>query len=456
MRGRDIGGEFIAAVAAVALLAFAVTFGILLSVSDTGPQPDPTEVGQPVGQNEITTTEGELSEDSEDIVETVLSNTQSSTELPSATIDDATTVTTDVDEVTEIQATASAAFQRFTAVAETAQAVEETMTQVATRPIGEDSTDETGDVLTEVPIEIASASETPGETATRRQPTATDTATATDTDTPTPTHTDRPTRTPTATRTDTPTPTGTDTPTATDTPSDTPTLTNTATATNTSTPTLRPTETNSILPTETLSATPEIEIIPTETEILAASTTCGAPDGWPVYIVQPGNTLFSIAQAVNSTVEDLSMANCLPNIDALAIGDELFVPRLPEGPVQTGVPSVPDGDTTEVIALSPVGCTSPAISIASPSIGQVINGAFSVIGTAALPTLEYYKLEIRADTATTYNFYSRAEEPVSNGQLGTIDSSLFGAGVYWVRLVVVDNTGNIPGDATCAIPVIFE
>ncbi|GAB4510367.1 MAG: hypothetical protein OHK0046_07050 [Anaerolineae bacterium] len=373
---RDLGNEVIAAIAVVALISFAITFGILLSISDNT-------------SNEATATlSGE--------------------------------VDTNVERVTEVTSTSRATrvARVTTAPPEDTEIPTETITDTPELPPTEDMT----------------PTETDTEAPTEDLPSATVTVTPTRTVSPTRTPSNTPTSTPTPTRTpsNTPTATRTPTPTATFTPSRTPTRTP------------RPTETSGILPTLTYTYTPEI----------TATAGCGAPAGWPAYIVQPGNTLFSVARAVGSTVEELQQANCIPNVNAITAGDELFVPRLPSGPVQTGVPSLPEGEP--LLNLAPVGCTSPAITIALPSAGQTLTSDFAVQGTAFLPDFGYYKLEIRSDNATTYNFYTRSEASVMSGQLGTIDISLFERGLYWVRLVVVDNTGNIPGDATCAIPIVFE
>jgi hypothetical protein len=55
---------------------------------------------------------------------------------------------------------------------------------------------------------------------------------------------------------------------------------------------------------------------------------CGAPRNWLVYSVQQGDTLFDIAQRVNSTVSQLKNANCL-NSDNIRTGQKLYVPYLP-------------------------------------------------------------------------------------------------------------------------------
>jgi LysM repeat protein len=306
-------------------------------------------------------------------------------------------------------------------------------------------------------VQVATETEESTLTATLTEVTPTTTITNTSTAEPT----ISPTRiTPTSTQTATPSPIPTTTPTQTAT--FTPTSTSTATATFTHTATHTPT------PTRTLTASPVVElgILSTPTEdpaVMVISTpaqgavvsqSCGAPAGWPVYVVQPGNTLFSIARAVGSTVTELRDANCLLDVNIISTGDELAVPRLPVGPVLTGVPSVVRENGTP--AFTSLGCISSAARIAAPGVGQRVSGRVNVIGTASLDNLEYLKLEIRADNATTYNFYSRQDTQVINGLLGTIDTSLFGRGVFHIRLAVVDNTGNVPRGATCVIPVIFE
>lgn len=250
----------------------------------------------------------------------------------------------------------------------------------------------------------------------------------------------------TATRTASPTRTGTHTATATALPP-------TASPTLTTSPTLTPfpMETSGILPTPTTTATSTLLSPPTVPPALTTpDAACIPPLNWFTYVVQPGDTLFSIGLSVGSTVNELRTANCLPDVDRITVGDVLYVPRPLNRPVQTAVP----GGTTA--GLSPVGCTSPAVRIVSPGAGQRISGVFTVTGSATLPDFNYYKLEVRLDDATVYNFIAQFNTPVTDGVLGQIDSNLFNPGVHWVRLTVVDNTGNVPPAATCVIPVIFE
>ncbi len=167
--------------------------------------------------------------------------------------------------------------------------------------------------------------------------------------------------------------------------------------------------------------------------------------------MQTGNTLLSIARATRSNETDLRAANCLENTEQVYVGDVVYVPQLPEGVVQTITPESIEPDSL----FEALGCTDPSTQISSPIPGQRLSGVFSLYGTASLDNFWYYKIEVRADIATVYNFYARSDKPVTNGVLGQIDADLFAPGLYWIRLIVVDLNGAI-NTSPCVIPVIFE
>ncbi len=278
-------------------------------------------------------------------------------------------------------------------------------------------------------------------------PTATLTATATNTPTHTPTATATATNTPTATATHTPTATLTLTPTHT--PTVTATATNTPTATATATLTLTPTLTQIptqvsgiILPT----AVPIMEFVPTRTPAV-----CGRPENWRAYVVQKGNTLYSIARSVGSTIAELRDVNCLTNASFLSIGQVLYVPQLPSEPVLT---AAPPGINQRIVL--PIGCLDAGTQITSPIPLQRVTGTFTLFGSATISDFAYYKLEIRPDAANLYTFYSDSPQPVNNQILGTLNSDLFENGLHWIRLAVVNQAGGIAVTAFCDIPVIFD
>lgn len=298
-------------------------------------------------------------------------------------------------------------------------------------------------------------------------PTTEPTAEATNTSRP-PTRTTAPTEQPSNTRRPSRTPEPTEA--ATERASSTPAATTRAAVTHTptATPTLTPiaaiftveptrTRTGTINPSATsrVSAPGDIGIIPTPTGGFVAvvptqppptGACISVPSGWTTYTVQTGNTLFSIALAVRSSVPELLRVNCLSDADRIFAGQVLYVPRAPEGLVGMGVPSVSQND-----------CRNPAqAQISAPSAGSRVSSTFAVSGTAALGNFWYYRIEIRPDTSQTYNFWSQREASIQNGELAQIDSTLFADGLHWVRLSVIDLTGGIPFDAICTVPVYIE
>lgn len=410
MMSRNIRSEIFVAMMVIVGLTIAISFGVFLSSEN------PDDIDDPTTESGSTSNVG--------AVATVTEAFDAST--PEITIDvtvsDTLELTSEGIVETLIVATTSQAIVTETDVAESGTEENSSLSDTPT-----------SDRTAEVGVTIMS----------------TNTATLTLTSHPTETNTQRPTRT--IRPTITPSPTVTNTPTTTLTPSPTPTLTHTSYFTSTPSvlPTDRPTRTSSPLATNTA-----------EVSLMVNSYGCSSPSGWSNYVVQVGNTLFSIAQAVGSTVSELQQTNCLPNANQIIVGDVLFVPELPAQPVRTNVPANPTNPSTNPnIApnLMALGCSNPAVQIMSPVIGQQVSGMFSVTGTATYnDAFGYYLLEIRADNAVVYNFYSRSDAPVMGDILGQLDASLFSSGVYWLRLLVVDNTGNIRADATCVIPIVID
>jgi hypothetical protein len=176
---------------------------------------------------------------------------------------------------------------------------------------------------------------------------------------------------------------------------------------------------------------------------------CLQPRGWTSYVVEIGNTLFAIALATNSTVDELRYANCIENIDNITVGEMLFVPRKPLRPIATPPPARGRDN------LYIIGCNDVRVQILNLVPSQIVHDIFIVQGSASRDDFWYYKIEIRPDWAVIYNFYSRSDAPVTHGVLGDVNSEIFGEGLHWVRLSVVDLSGIIHPDAICEIPVIF-
>jgi|GEM_PF-4391292 len=73
--------------------------------------------------------------------------------------------------------------------------------------------------------------------------------------------------------------------------------------------------------------------------IASASTeNCSVRQDWLLYTVQAGDTLAAIARRSNSNVNELVVANCLTDANALAVGQQLRVPTI-DSPVPTVTPT---------------------------------------------------------------------------------------------------------------------
>jgi LysM repeat protein len=106
--------------------------------------------------------------------------------------------------------------------------------------------------------------------------------------------------------------------------------------------------TPTVSPTATQTGTPQASRTPTATPI-----PCGPPAGWIAYIVQSGDTLYSLAQAYGTTVAALQFANCLGSSTAIQSGQTLRVPNVPtRTPVVTGTPTATASPTSPA---SPTG-----------------------------------------------------------------------------------------------------
>lgn len=61
----------------------------------------------------------------------------------------------------------------------------------------------------------------------------------------------------------------------------------------------------------------------------AVNPNCPQPAGWVTYTVEAGDSMGLLAQQTDSTINELTQANCLDNADSIYVGQVLYVPRTP-------------------------------------------------------------------------------------------------------------------------------
>lgn len=106
-----------------------------------------------------------------------------------------------------------------------------------------------------------------------------------------------------------------------------------------------------------------------------------------VYIVKPGDTLFSLARRFNTTVEDIALQNHIVNPNLIFVGQKLTIcpkgaaPPPPPPPKQCVFYTVKPGDTLYSIALR-YGTTVQAIALAN----NIVNPNLIFVGqTLCIP-----------------------------------------------------------------------
>jgi hypothetical protein len=134
---------------------------------------------------------------------------------------------------------------------------------------------------------------------------------------------------------------------------------------------------------------------------------------------------------------------------------ELTGPRVEPTPQFTPTPSPSPVAASDNIVVDSSGCENPDATLTAPQDGDRIAGAFEVLGTANIPNLAFYKIEISgAGTGGEWLSLAVGTAPVVEGVLGRFDATARETGNYAFRLVVVDNAGRSPPPCVVAVTLI--
>jgi len=128
--------------------------------------------------------------------------------------------------------------------------------------------------------------------------------------------------------------------------------------------------------------------------------------------------------------------------------------RRPTIPYYTPTSESPTLVETPPPPVSPGSCPTAGVQITQPAQGARVSGRVEIRGTADIDGFSFYKIELglgeRPNAWTSIG--DLHQTPVTGGSLDVLDTTGLPAGVYSIRLVVVDVTGNYP--APCEVRII--
>jgi len=101
-------------------------------------------------------------------------------------------------------------------------------------------------------------------------------------------------------------------------------------------------------------------------------------------------------------------------------------------------------------------CADPNVCITSPGMGATVSGMVAIVGTADHPQFDFYKIEsAQGEQPGGWHTISEVHRtPVHGGLLEQLNTAALPNGVNWIRLVVVDKTGNFP--PPCEVRIIVQ
>ncbi len=154
---------------------------------------------------------------------------------------------------------------------------------------------------------------------------------------------------------------------------------------------------------------------------------------------------------------------CLALAAALYVLNRYITPALDRTPTPlppelqpTARPTATPIQSAGPLRVDSSTCDRDTVNLSRPAPGERITGEFNVIGTANVPNLAFYKIEVSgAATSGAWVTLIVGNEPKVNGRLGVFNINTYQllAGEYAFRLVATDNLGmEYP---PCAVLVVF-
>jgi hypothetical protein len=119
--------------------------------------------------------------------------------------------------------------------------------------------------------------------------------------------------------------------------------------------------------------------------------------------------------------------------------------------------ATPTGLVTPVSTLEAIGsgsCMSETVMITYPLDGSQVQGVVTLAGTADIPNFGFYKYEIARPGDAVWLSINAGRQRVQAGELGDWDTRTLAPDEYLLRLVVVDNEGNIISPCVIRVRVL--
>ena len=85
---------------------------------------------------------------------------------------------------------------------------------------------------------------------------------------------------------------------------------------------------------------------------------------------------------------------------------------------------------------------------------SAVSGLIEIRGTATRPDMQYWKVEYRTETDTTYAALNNSTTAVTDGVLARWSTKTMLNGTYFVRLVLVQKDGNFGTPCEIRIKIV--
>jgi hypothetical protein len=159
----------------------------------------------------------------------------------------------------------------------------------------------------------------------------------------------------------------------------------------------------------------------------------------------------TVSDAVQPLVEDVQTPTPVPAASRPIASPTLPLPETTptETPTARPRPTLRPQPTVILTTPTPVvqapRCPDPRAVISAPGVNATVSGMVPIYGTATHERFKYYKLEYGAGTdPTVWSYFAGGERAVAAGLLGNLNAGALAPGVYSLRIVVVDASGNFP------------